>query len=84
MAKYPSITINSVIPSCTTTLSYSGFPISSKGESSSIQSYMACLLKSISSPDDERLGRIYSTPVDVLRSNIEDKCETIIENRKDI
>jgi len=74
MTKYPSVTFNSVISSCISELSYS----------QSIYGYVACVLKSISSPDDERLSKIHGTSVEVLKKAMEDKAQAILEVRKDI
>jgi hypothetical protein len=81
MAKYPSVTMLNVIPSCASSLSYAGYPLKDKMSiDPSIHQYMACALKSLSTPSDERLKRFFDMPVNQVREAIENAVDIIIKH----
>ncbi len=93
MANYPSLVMKSIISSCASQLQYVGYPIKDPGASNSIQNYVACVLKSISLPNDDRLGKIAETPLQTICENMESLTDSFlktnprmaadIENNKD-
>jgi hypothetical protein len=84
MAKYPAVTFNTVLSSCAASLAYSGYPIKERGDARSIYAYIACVLKAMSTPDDERLANIYKASADALRDAIEERAVGVLEVRQDI
>ncbi len=77
MARYPRLVMKSVVSSCSNFISYVGFPIKSKGQSSSIHQYLACVLIKTSMPDDERLSMFYENTQEQIRNELESTLEKI-------
>ena len=80
MSKYPRILLNSIYPSCIKYMSYQGHPFTEANTSRSINKYICCVVKGITSGGDTKYDKIQSKSLDDFTKDIMKRMDNILEN----
>lgn len=84
MMRYPKLLIQNVYPSCVRFLTYQGYPINSKDATRSINKYMCCIIKGLTSGADPRYDKIQGNRIDDLNNDVIKTVDELMTNDANI
>ena len=80
--KLPHIDIRSAHPSCNKYFGLEGFPLNTK--SRSLLQYVACIIRSISSANDETFGLFYKMSTEQIMNDIKSSVSLVLNDKPDL
>lgn len=79
MAKYPKVLLQSIYPSCVRYMSYQGHPHTDISSPKTINKYLVCLVKGITSGADGKYDKIQSKNLEDMTKDVVRKVDEILE-----
>jgi len=79
MSNYPNTVIQSIYPSCVRFMTYQGYPLVEKNVARSINKYICCVVKGITSGDDAKYSKVQDVSIDDLDTAVIKAIDSVMK-----